>query len=387
MARLGCLEDMSVFVTGRCGVSRLTALENASEIRFDRRLDDISEAAVIVPVAGGLGTDPCCEALGLIEPWCHELHIFRNGEEVWTGPITKVTYGFNQVVIEARDVLAWLLVRIPECPFSVTDLDITTIAQTIINLALADDDPCISENIFAVPSTQTVSLAEPFAAFADTAYDQLATLSDLGLSFTTLGRRIIIGGENLFQKTVGLLSDEHILGEIAVTKDGTLYANRVFTRYTNDDQQATCTANSATGDCLPPLNGAACPAISEIPEADRACYGLVERLINVGEGINLATAQQAGDIYLQAGGQFVPRTLEFPPGTRLSPDTPFEINELVPGLNVNVAFTGLCLDIFQPMKLQEMSYTATPTDEEITITLAAFNLITGGLGTGGGANA
>lgn len=382
MARLGCLEDLQVFITGRCGSTRLTTLENATEVNFDRRLDDISEASVVVPVGGGIGNEACCEALGLAEPWCHELHIFRNGEEVWTGVITKITYGYSQIVVEARDVLAWLLVRIPECPFSVTDLDIATVGQTIINLALADDDPCIFENMLVVPSGQTVSLAEPFAAFAESAYDQLATLSELGLSFTTLGRRIIVGGENLFEKTIGLLTDDHIVGEIAVTKDGALYANRVFTRYTGDDQQATCTANSATGDCLPPLAGAACPAISEIPEADRSCYGLVERLVNVGEGINLSTAQQAGDIYLEAGGRFVPRTLEFPPGTRLSADTPFEFNELIPGMTVNVAFTDLCLDIFQGMRLQEVTYHATPTDEEIGITLAAFNLITGGLGTG-----
>jgi len=354
------------------------SLENAAEVNWNRRLDDISEASVSIPIGG----ESCCESLGLIEPWCHELHIFRNGEEVWTGVITKVIYGFTQVVVEARDMLAWLLVRIPECPFTVTNLDISTVAQTIINIALAEDDPCLIEHLIVVPTTQTVSLAEPFAAFAGSAYDQLATLSDLGLSFTTLGRSIIVGGENLFNKTIGLLRDDHILGEIAITKDGALYANRVYTRYTSDDQQATCTANGATGVCLPPLAGSACPAISEIPVADRACYGLVERLINVGEGINLSTAQQAGDIYIKAGGAFVPRTLEFPPGTRLSPDTPFELNELIPGMNVNVAFTGLCLDIFSAMRLQEVTYRATPAEEEIGLSLAAFNLITGGLGAG-----
>ena len=35
----------------------------------------------------------------------HELHIYRNGEPVWEGPITRLEYEFDQVRIFAEDVL------------------------------------------------------------------------------------------------------------------------------------------------------------------------------------------------------------------------------------------------------------------------------------------
>lgn len=378
MGRLGCLTDLSVFITGRCGTARLATLDNASEVSWDRRLDDISACTITIP-------SDCDGATSLIEPWCHELHAFRNGEEVWVGVVTEVTYGYKQVVIEARDMLAWTSVRVPECPFSVMNMDIALVAQTVIKLALADDDPCLYEYLQVVLSGQNVSLEEPFEAFRSSAYEQLLTLTDLGLSFTTLGRRIIVGGENLFQQTVGLLTDDMILGEISLRKDGSLYATRAFTRYFNDDQAATCSANGATGVCLPPLAGAACPAVSELTEAQRVCHGVVERVIDVGEPIGFSTAQQAGDIYINSliprGGttSVVPRILEFPPGTRLSPDTPIDINELVPGMLISVAITGLPIEIFQQMRLQEVTYTATTTDEEIGLTLSSLNSIQSGL--------
>lgn len=389
--RLGCLQTIEIIVTGKCGAARLLSLDNAIDVSWDRRLDDISAATVNIALGGGLGPDACCEQIGNVEPWCHELHIFRNGEEVWTGVITEVSYSATRVTIEARDVLAWLQVRIPECPFSVTTLtDISTIAQTIIKLALADEDPCVFDNMLVVPARQigpngqelgVMQLSEPFPAFESTAYEQLASMTQYGLSYTVLGRRIVVGGENLFNKKIGMLTDEHILGDYSIIKDGSLYVNRAFTRYFEDDDPARCAANEATGVCLPPLAGAACPAVSEIAPENRACYGLVERVVSVGDGINFNTAKQAGDIYVAAGGKYVPRILEFPSGTSLSPETPFEINDLVPGMNIFLGLRALCfgVDPTQEWKLTGMNYEATAEGESISISLTSRNLITGGL--------
>lgn len=142
MATLGC-STHTAFIQGKCNRARLCELTDASEITYNRKLDDISTATVVIPITGN-DDSACCECLGDVEPWCHQLTIVREGDGVvWTGPIQKVNYGRNEVVIEASDKLAWLLYRVneinlcygtgdPGCAPAATDL--ADIAIDIITL-------------------------------------------------------------------------------------------------------------------------------------------------------------------------------------------------------------------------------------------------------------
>ena len=372
---LGCGE-LTAFVTSQCGAPRLCQLTDASLISWGRKLDAVSEAQVVVPT-GGSADSECCECLSEVEPWCHELHIFRNGVFVWGGPITKVTYGYEQVTIDARDVLVWTQFRVLECIIDYTptgsgSADISTIAHTLLNVAFAESDPCVLDFIRSYPTTLT-NFSAFLHCFEKTVQQQLDDLASSGLDYTVLGRSILLGGSDLPVRALGVLHDEMILGDISIVKDGLLAGNRFFVTYQDDDNPVQC-ASLVPGVDITHGCPCKCPAISE---GGHECYGLLERLLNDASGFDYNAAKQTADAYL-AACRIVPRSIEFSSGTRISPETPWDINDMVPGQRVDVALTGLCIPIYQSFRLLEMNSKQEGLGEEqVDITLGSVNQFTG----------
>lgn len=361
MARLSCGE-LQAFITAQCGAPRLCQLIGASAISWGRKLDDVSDAQVIVPVAGS--DEGCCDCLAEIEPWCHELQIFRNGIFVWGGPITRVTYGYDEVKIDAQDVLAWTGFRIPACNITSGPLDLTAIAMTVLNTAFAEHDPCVLDNVQVYPAIPDSFVA--FECFDQTALEQMHTLSDAGIDFTVLGRSIIISGADQFPlRPLGILTDEMILGEIEVIKDGLSAGNRFYIHYKDDDDVVQCSNQGVdiTSGCP-----CSCPAIA----TSTAECGRLEHMLEIND-VDYTTAQAAANAYLSAS-QVAPRSIDFNDGTRISPETPWDINDMVPGQRVDVALTGLCIPIYQSFRLLEVSSKQEGlAEEEVSISLGAIN--------------
>jgi hypothetical protein len=354
--RLGCGES-SFFITNRCGGGVTCVLDGlVSAARWERKLDDVSQAEVTVEL-GGDTSFTCCACLAETEPWCHELHIWRDGDEVWVGPIQELEYSYNQVVIRASDSLAWLGVRIPIVDYNYRDApagpgaaDLTTIATAVITNAFFEDLPmsCEVDNIFSQPTG--IILALYYEAFNYTALEILRKLGEVGLNFTTLGRTIVLVKNDTPLTPLILLNDEHIMGNIVITKDGTLQGNRFYVHFDGDNGLPT------SGEAI-----------------DFYCYGPIERLRN-GDGLtNGGDAGQLADAYAAASA-IAPRIVEIPDGSRLSPDTPWTINQMVPGARVDVAVTRLCLDLTQSFILTGVEVNYSESDgETVGITLTPLN--------------
>lgn len=347
--RLGCAVNKA-HVTWRCGSPRLCSLTGATEIFYTRVLDDISEAQITITLSGS--DDICCECLGDIEPWCHELHITRDGEDPWMGPITEITYGYETVVIKALDILGWLQVRVAEIdlPAPPGPEDLTTIAQQIIDVAFADDGdgPCALDYVVAQPTGIVLDLL--FPAFTDNAFEQLDQLSDLGLDFTVVGRSIVLGPEDFPVAPIATLKDEHILGDIQLTKNGLLQGNRWFVHFTGDNNL---------------------PAMREAPVQ---CYGRIERLRSEDAALqNLADAEETAQIYVDATAT-APRLIEIPGGSQLSPETPWTLAEMIPGARVDVSLTKLCVDATQSFRLVGVEVHQNAEGEKISVSLSPVNI-------------
>lgn len=366
MGVLGCSQHVA-YIQDKCNGPRLCELLDLSEVGYDRRLDDISEAFVVIPISGDMD-DPCCACLADVEPWCHQLTIVRESDGVvWSGPIHKVIYGFNSVRIEAKDILSWLQVRVN--PLTITGNNpnftkcLTTIAKELIEAGMAEDDsPCVLDCILDLGDglpLGTDRSHEDFKAFGGpTVYDDLITMGNSGVDYTVVKQCIILTGESLPTTSVGILTDEMILGEVNIVKDGGLLANRFWIRYTNDDDCA--------GVCVP-QGSPYCPCPAEATGAVE-CYGRVEKVID-GIGMpNLFAAQVAAQTYLNAS-RLVPRSIEFPGDTKLSPDCPWELNDMIPGQRLDVALSKLCVPIFQGFKIQQVSVTDGAEGESISVSL------------------
>lgn len=368
MGVLGCSQHVA-YVQNKCNGARLCELLDASEIQYDRRLDDISQASVVIPISGDVD-DPCCACLADVEPWCHQLTIVRESDGVvWSGPITKVTYGFNSVRIEAKDKLAWLQKRVNDVGITGNNPNftkcLTTIAKEIIILGMSEDDsPCVTECILdmgdGLPLGANRSRAD-FPAFGGpTAYDDLVTMGNGGVDYTVVNQCIILTGTDLPATSVGILTDEMILGEVNIIKDGDLLFNKVWVRYTGDDDCA--------GVCTP-QGSPICPCPGEAT-GDPECYGLVTKIIDGIGATSLGSAQQAAAIWLKAS-RIVPRVVEFPGETRLSPECPWELNDMIPGQRLDVALSKLCIPIYQGFLIQQVSVVDNPDGEAISVTLKA----------------
>src|ERR1051325_64660 len=366
-----------VFVQQKCRGPRLCQLSGVTELQYDRRLDDISQAVVTVSISGDVD-EPCCECLGSSEPFCHALTIVREGDGVvWYGPIVDIDYGYNTVTIEANDNLVWLTKRVNEIDvtwgYPNTTIELTTMAKTLIEVAMADEDggcvlDCVLDLGDGLPAGTDRSVdfgirspTNPnfigFPAFGGpTAYDDLLALTNSGIDVTAINHCILLSGEGLPSVPIGILTDEMILGEVSIRKNGRLAANRVYSRYADDDDDTECSSHV-------PSAPTPCPAVAE---GDQECYGLLEMVTpDPGEVADLASAQVLAEIYMNAS-RLVPRTIEFPSGTKLSPDCPWGLNDMIPGQRLDVALSKLCVPIYQAFKLQEVSVVDNAEGEEIS---------------------
>lgn len=356
VGRLGCGEP-TFFITSRCAGGGVTCVLDGVVIdaKWDRRLDDVSEASLRMGFSGD-ATYTCCECLGEVEPWCHELHIWRDGEEVWVGPIQEIEYTYDEVSILANDSLAWLGVRVPPVNINTVGMatDLTDVAVDLLELAFAEDGPeftCELDNVYTQPTGLSFDVF--FERFTKTALEILRDLGDIGLNYTTLGRTIVLTGDSEELTPLVLLNDEHIMGKVVVRKDGKSQGNRFYVHFEGDG---------------------GVPASGEATE--KFCYGPIERLRD-GDGlVNGVDAAAVADIYVDASA-IAPRVIEIPAGSRLTPDTPWTINQMVPGARVDVAITKLCFNLTQSFLLSvvEVTYDADE-GESVGITLVPFSSAT-----------
>lgn len=446
--RLGC-GTPSVFITSRCS-SSMTCQINLSDITkllWTRRMDEVSEAEVEIGLTGD-SSQTCCQCLATVEPFCHELHIWRDGEEVWVGPIEAIRYERERVTIKARDSLAWLDVRIPttDIEFNTTFtgtvldnplIDLATIATSagftalpvvtasdlVINIVFNPDDPILREVVtvldhaaaantvhilraqqgtiardhvvgtvwrsgFTGPTSDLTYVAEYiirqgflddidnefsceydsiFSTLSGTSYPQfyeafnetfleilISVAEPPGFNFTTLGRTIVLSGDMADLTPLVQLNDEHIMGEVEVTKDGKQLVNRQYVHWDGDG---------------------GIPSVGAVNEDQRYCYHLIERIMD-----SPLQEVTGGDVLAQSivdSAFIAPRIIEIPAGSRLSPSTPWTINQMVPGAKVNVAITRMCLNLTQSFRLLGVTVEYSKDEgEAIGVELSPVNNLT-----------
>lgn len=344
--RLGC-GTHSMFITAKGGSNRLCTLVEPIEVNYCRVLDDTGEANVVVQLRGG--SEACCKCIGDVHPWCHELHIQRDGEEVWAGVIWKTEESYNQVEIFAKDFTYWLDRR-SFGPLVFVATDTATIAQQIVMAALAPDDPNLLPFLQVTLSGQ---LVDRTYAECSNAGDALRELARNGVDFTTLGRRIVIAGDEIPLRPIGTIQDRHLLGgdEVKLIKDGSLSATSWCVR-----------GNGVFGHCA-----ATAP--------DDACYGLVEQQADESDITDQASADAAACSRLE-GSNPVPLFLDFGGQSTLAPDSPFTFDQLVPGVLVQVALSSFCTPVSQRLRLQQLCVHETPaTGELVQVTLGPVGLV------------
>jgi hypothetical protein len=341
------------YIYDRQGQSRLLAIPSVEQVGWGRVLCDISQAtvSVVVPSAGA-EREACCNDLGKIHTWAHTLVVFRDDGRVWEGPVIRLEHTARGLSIVAWDVLGWTKKRRIKAARVLLGTPVIPEAQTAVSRAFSGDDP----NVLAFVQTVGTSLGRNVDrdVQVDSAYyaDDLSSLADAGLRFTTVGRRIILAAQNTtIGQTALLLPEQHILGEVTVIEDGEALATAASAR---DDKGHAAYVNA--GVAVDPF------------------YGLVESIVSTGAGAQPTAASVTSYATTERNDHYpAPVYLSIPDGAVLNPRSPFPIESLVCGSLVPAISRATCVDVQATFMLTAVNVAQTTsgesTTEQVTITL------------------
>jgi len=339
---LGCSNDYAAVIHHRGGVLPLVQLRGITALVWSRRLDETSDASVTVDKSAA-GID-CCAQLAEIQPWGHELTIYRDGELVWQGPVNTVTETRTSVQIDALDVTAWLDVRVNRVGYDFTaanHVDWVDMALYFINQAFGPDNPNVLEYVRALNKAGAPGerKAGPYTV---TWGDELREIANIGMDYTTVGRAILLAGDLLAQSAiVAPLHDGDFGTELEVVLAGNLLATRQVV-----------TGNDGA---VPAFAGPSPPAL--------AFYGLVELLTVVDDATSTSTTQAVANTqYAQQYPQ--PVVVRVPDGASLLPTAHVTIARLIAGTRIDLTLSAFCRQVRQTMRLVRMTATWTTSGSE-----------------------
>lgn len=327
--------------------------ENFTELTWDRRLDDTSQATIVIPVNEG-----CCDDIPELHVWHHGVVIFRDGVQVWDGPIVQIAYRRDSITIIARDLSALLSKRLIRAG------DVTPIvavnpalaAILLISNALRIDGHGYGI-VYGGGPAQSASggnIEFVFNLYDGPIFDMLQELGSSYIDWTVVGRNFLIfDANNPRSRTAVLTCEDFLSNGFLATEDG--LAAATFAAAVSDELVGTYAAESEADGV-----------------ATRNYYGLLEvrnsidrRIVPDQTSLNLAARNR-----VRGSVPNPPIVLSSEGAQLLSPDAPVDINELIPSATVPVIANCLCLNLAQDFTLSQMSVSYTPsTGESVSVTL------------------
>ncbi|MFF1468070.1 hypothetical protein [Streptomyces mirabilis] len=340
MAVAGCGTHQAM-VLDRSGAT--VAVANVlTSVEWTRVLDGVSTAQATINPDGD-----CCGRLGRISTWRSRLVIFRDGQYVWDGPITGITWSLGEVEIRAQDALAWLGDRVPHENKAFTNADLSEIAEWLIEDGYRPDDP---GHTVEVVGKAGVSGSRSYSAGIGQTLDHLGQLAEAGIDYTAIGSKILLLPETHLVP-VGRLSDTDLPDGLEVSEDGTGLA----TRWIVAGSEGSGVIGTAGG--IDPY------------------YGLHERYVEQTEITDQASADQAAGARQRASGT-VPVVIDTQQVT-ISPEAAVNVPSLVPGWCLDVTSASTCRTVRQRLKITGLRVAETggndnnPGSESVQVQVAA----------------
>lgn len=442
--RLGCAQDYEAVVHFQGGKQVHTRLDGATEITWGRKLDDYSEASVTL--AKRQLSEQCWRKIGGIwetreypdengvmrkwlhmvepgvEPWMHELSIYRDKGLVWQGPIVEVIEKRDEGLIEinARDVLFWLDRRVlslsieqggPYDNIPTGQLLARIMERTFPTRATGEPDWYHNPNLnderpggvrwrIDEDTPGKFTTTKPIWRGSRTVGDLVRDVIQNGIDMFTLGRKIYMipdhDRSDPTQRAPYRLTDEHIMGDLEVHKlgldlatEGFVSARPAYTCATNPPPPGQREQPPVYGNWPDGNYGTPNPGDEDGPTP--AYYGRITRFTE-SQTVNQTPAEacrpdRKGEALInyakavRAYGFPCPRSLVLPQGAALAPDTPLHINQLVPGRTVRVETTNWVTPTTETYRINEVEVTWTSSGGESGATSSSGGSSTGSAGT------
>lgn len=352
---LGCgFNTVAVFDRG--GITRLFPIDRTTSISYGRLRDGISDALIHIPTSAD-----CCGDLATLEPVRHEIVIFRDGQRVWEGPITRVSYSNDDVEIAAKDVMFWPYRTIMRAEYNNSYPNIAY-GTDRIGLILRNElerkerqDPPIN----VVPWIQIHTEADtartsrrtlPYQKSVFEEIDDLAAKA--GIDYTVVGRAIHVHDTSYLLGQTPLATEADFLGGVVVS----MYGMDVCTYSAVTDGEGLWGADSR----------------------DQMYYGEVEMLATAYDEENDTTNPSEPELRSQAQRNLsqrfpIPIEVRVPDNSAINPNSEtFTFDMLVPGVKVPLMATAGCRSLRQDQKIDKVDIRQDDKGEVVTLTLLPF---------------
>lgn len=331
VARLGAGE-YSVTVSEWSGRMVWQSVDRSlSSVSWSRERCEMSKATVkaAIPVA----------QVTVMEPWVHLLTVYRNGELVWHGAITKITASSTQATLEAADGAVMFSRRRIPSDRSWRQHDATQVMRTMV------DDACSYKDAVGMVEGMVTRESRIWVTASWTAAECMVdkVVDDLvsqGLVWTIAAGRLLVGPVGATHVTAQV-QDRDFDGEITVVKDG----GEVVT-------DALVMGKGVWGQWGKP----------DTP------VGLLQS-IEKADGVVRAKDCENTAMRIVQDACMAPRRLTVPSNARLMPSTPVVVRELVPGVQVPVSSTQTGVRVASMMEIESVDVTVDHSGEKVSVTL------------------
>lgn len=350
---LGCAEDYRVIITDRCGTGTVCDLTGeVSGLSYNRVMDDTSQADVTLTMKGS-AKNTCCECVGNVTSYLHNMQILRDDESVWgPGPVTNPVFGPNAIRITARDVSAWLDARVIHEVHRFKNAYVLDIVKELLEDALGPDDPCnlLEQVIYLLPpSGPQTRISKDYEPHHQYVGDAIRELASTVLDFTVVGMSMIFA-ERLEFGPFATLTENDFLVDVEAEERGLEAATKWYVTGTGT------TVGTAGG--IDPV------------------LGLIERLVNENEVTDKRQLTKGAVGRLQASYP-PPVYINVPDGAQLASTAPVTIEQLIPGSEFGVLLRNVCRPVLVQHRLTALSVTVDGKDEKVGVTLLPVGINVG----------
>lgn len=332
MTQLGSYDTTIMFIDHNRGPLGTVISRDLSGVTWNRAKNEFTQATVNLSAGRSLAND--------LEPWLHQLAIFRDDEPVWRGFVFNTSAQDGKLSVTARDPSSWFSKRRVERSRGWYGVDPTTIAAEVIRDALAAFDPFgMSQYMVEAPTGLFVNYEVKKDAVL--VAEVLKDLVDVGLQWTVTGGRLVLGPAPRAHTTAGL-DDSHFDTLPTVEKDGSAVVNDLL-----------ILGKGASGQYFDYGSGFA-GALQGIEKAD----ALTTEFQCVNEARDQVRSRTVAT-----------RRISMPGNSRLMPNAPVSVEELVPGCLVPIATNTTGILVASRLELSEMSVKAGRSGDEVSVTL------------------
>lgn len=250
---LGCAQRYDAVVHWQGGKRQFAHLTGVTQVTWSRKLGDYSEASV--QIAKGDLSHGCWQQIAPqfdedgtllrpgVEPWAHELSIYRDHRLVWQGPIVSLVETQDAIEVEARDVLAWMDRRVVDLNLEGGSPDgdkfrgeTGTVIRNIFERTWPGshesnpyDNPGITEHARIDDTPGKYTETERIWKGSRTVGDLVRDIVKNGVDLFTLGRKVFaVPDFYRIEHAPYRLTDDHLLGDIEVRKLGLDMATEAF---------------------------------------------------------------------------------------------------------------------------------------------------------------